>query len=168
MTDFAVLNSTDSYVLTNATVSTFVTDGIDQISESEDLARIDIRVENAKFTQFATARSLDQGTEPNIDLDGGMVLPTLVDCHTHLDKGHIWPRRPNRDRTFGSTLNATFEDRATSWSGEEVRRHMDFALRCAYAHGTSLIRPHIDSLPPQNEISWPILCEVVQDWSDRI
>ena len=33
------------------------------------------------------------------DLDGGLILPCFVDIHTHLDKGHIWPRKANPDGT---------------------------------------------------------------------
>ena len=33
---------------------------------------------------------------------------------------------------------------------------MDFALRCAYAHGTKAIRTHLDSVAPQETISWPV------------
>ena len=32
-----------------------------------------------------------------IDGRGGIVFPAFVDCHTHIDKGHIWPRKPNPD-----------------------------------------------------------------------
>ena len=34
------------------------------------------------------------------EMDGRMVLPCFVDCHTHIDKGHIWPRTPNPDGTL--------------------------------------------------------------------
>jgi cytosine deaminase len=30
-----------------------------------------------------------------VDMGGAMVFPAFVDMHTHLDKGHIWPRSPN-------------------------------------------------------------------------
>ena len=36
----------------------------------------------------------------------GIVLPTFTDAHTHLDKGHIWPRRRNPDGSFASALLA--------------------------------------------------------------
>jgi cytosine deaminase len=45
---------------------------------------------------------------------------------------------------------------------------MDFSLRSAYAHGTALLRTHIDSLPPQQAISWPVLAETRAEWRGRI
>src|SRR3569623_1155343 len=45
---------------------------------------------------------------------------------------------------------------------------MDFPLRCAYAHGTAALRPHLDSLPPQDEFSWAGCDETRDRWNGRI
>jgi len=45
---------------------------------------------------------------------------------------------------------------------------MDFALRTAYAHGTVLLRTHIDSQPPQHSISWPVFADMRARWAGRI
>jgi cytosine deaminase len=45
---------------------------------------------------------------------------------------------------------------------------MDFALRCAFAHGTAAIRTHLDSAPPQHEISWAVFDRVRARWAGRI
>lgn len=103
-----------------------------------------------------------------IDMKGQMVLPALVDMHTHLDKGHIWPRQPNPDGSFDGALGATGADREANWSPHDVRARMQFALDCAYAHGTKAIRTHLDSVPPQELISWPVFDEMRADWKGRV
>ena len=103
-----------------------------------------------------------------LDARGGMILPAFTDMHTHLDKGHIWPRSPNPKGDFDSALATVAADRSERWSAEDVRRRMDFALRCAYAHGTRSIRTHLDSVAPQHSISWPVFREVRSDWRGRI
>lgn len=103
-----------------------------------------------------------------IDMKGCMALPALVDMHTHLDKGHIWPRNPNPDGTFDGALAAVGGDRETNWSADDVRARMQFALECAHAHGTKAVRTHLDSIPPQDEISWAVFEEVRADWKGRI
>ncbi|MEO1494558.1 MAG: cytosine deaminase [Pseudomonadota bacterium] len=108
------------------------------------------------------------GVGETVDMKGAMVFPCFVDMHTHLDKGHIWPRKPNPDGSFMGALTSVGEDREARWSAEDVRRRMDFALRCAWAHGTRAIRTHLDSIPPQHEISWPVFREVREDWAGRI
>ncbi len=103
-----------------------------------------------------------------IDLDGGMVWPCFVDLHTHLDKGHIWPRAGNPDGGFVTAAANVQSDRAAHWSADDVYRRFDFGLRCAYAHGTAAIRTHIDSLPPQAAISWPVFRRLRDEWAGRL
>ncbi|MBN9307601.1 MAG: cytosine deaminase [Devosia sp. 67-54] len=105
---------------------------------------------------------------PGRDLEGGLVLPAFVDMHTHLDKGQIWPRKPNPDGTWIGALLAVQTDRDGLWSKADVGRRMDFALRTAYAHGTAAIRTHLDSIPPQQLISWDLFAEVRDAWRGRI
>jgi cytosine deaminase len=59
-------------------------------------------------------------------------------------------------------------DRQRRWKADDVERRMDFALRSAYAHGTAAIRTHIDSLPPQHEISWDVFERMRDRWAGRI
>jgi cytosine deaminase len=88
--------------------------------------------------------------------------------HTHLDKGHSWPRQRNADGRFMSALTAVRADREAFWTASDVARRMEFSLRCAYAHGTRAIRTHIDSIPPQDAISWPVFEAMRAAWAVRI
>jgi cytosine/creatinine deaminase len=103
-----------------------------------------------------------------IDMKGAMVLPAFVDMHTHIDKGHIWPRSPNPDGTFMGALTAVRHDSAARWTAADVRTRADFSLRCAYAHGTRAVRTHLDSAAPQDAISWPVFDELRAAWEGRI
>jgi cytosine deaminase len=102
------------------------------------------------------------------DMDKGLVLPAFVDIHTHLDKGQIWPRKENPDGTWLGALIAVGEDRLANWAAADVERRFDFALRSAYAHGTAAIRTHLDSAPPQHEISWALFEKMRDKWAGRI
>ncbi len=103
-----------------------------------------------------------------IDMGGAMLFPAFVDMHTHLDKGHIWPRAPNPDGSFMGALTTVGMDREAHWSAADVAARMDFALRCAFAHGTRAIRTHLDSRTPQDDISWPVFREMRDAWAGRI
>ncbi|MEP3298728.1 MAG: cytosine deaminase [Pseudoruegeria sp.] len=105
---------------------------------------------------------------PSTDLAGRIITPTFVDCHTHLDKGHIWGRHPNPDGSFAGALDAVATDTAANWSADDLTTRMDFALRCAYAHGTSALRTHIDSQVPQAATSWPVFEHMRDKWAGRI
>ena len=110
----------------------------------------------------------DRDDLPGVDMGRAMVLPCFIDMHTHLDKGHIWPRSPNPDGSFMGALSTVAADREANWTAEDVRARMDFALRCAYAHGTRAIRTHIDSIAPQDTISWPVFAKLREEWAGRI
>jgi cytosine deaminase len=129
------------------------------LGEAGDLVRTDISIADGRITE---ARHTE------VAMGGAMVFPAFTDMHTHLDKGHIWGRAPNPDGTFMGALTTVGEDRAANWTPEDVRTRMEFSLRCAYAHGTRAIRTHLDSIPPQDGISWPVFAEMREAWAGRI
>jgi cytosine deaminase len=154
-----------SVLLKNATVPTSVHLGADS---GEPLQKLDILIENGEITAIHPAGGpVPAGTVVH-DMDNGLVLPAFVDLHTHLDKGHIWPRRPNPDGTWLSALLSVQHDREMSWAAADVQRRMDFSLRCAYAHGTAAIRTHLDSSPPQHGITWALFEKMRERWAGRI
>jgi cytosine deaminase len=60
------------------------------------------------------------------------------------------------------------DDRAARWSAADLSRRMDFSLRSAYAHGTKALRTHLDSIAPQETISWPVFEDIRERWAGRI
>jgi len=155
------------YVLTNARVHASLAAGIGTHADGEGFALVDIAVSEGKITGIAARQ--DRPPPPRaVDLKGRIVMPCFVDCHTHIDKGHIWPRRPNPDGTFMGALDATGTDRLVHWNARDVARRMDFSLRCAYAHGTRAMRTHLDSVAPQETISWPVFEQMRETWRGRI
>src|SRR5690349_16151711 len=79
--------------------------------------RVDIGIADGKIASIAAPKA-----GPGRDLDGGLVLPALVDIHTHLDKGHIWPRKENPDGTWEGALSAVSTDRVGRLSAADVSR----------------------------------------------
>lgn len=139
----------------------------DAVADRDGLVALDVDVADGVVAAVAPAGAT--GTEfPVLEADGGQLWPGFVDMHTHLDKGHIAPRAPNPNGSFDGALATVGADRAANWSADDVAARMDFSLRCAYAHGTTAVRTHIDSDPPQGAISWPVFAEMRDRWADRI
>jgi cytosine/creatinine deaminase len=133
------------------------------------LALVDLDIESGRVTGISAAGSAPAPDDAAlIDQDGGQVWPGLIDLHTHLDKGHIWPRAANPDGTFDAALQAVRADREANWSTDDVRARFEFGLRCAFAHGTVGVRTHLDSPPPQHGITWPLFGDLRAEWADRI
>ncbi|MDU0358835.1 cytosine deaminase [Rhizobium sp. 25PS6] len=154
------------FVLSNATLPAVAVVGFDAPAV-EGLVKADIVITDGMIAAIRPA-----GAAPadyaRTDLKDGMVWPCFADIHTHLDKGHIWPRQANPDGSFMGALDAVRADREANWSAADVKRRMEFSLRSAYAHGTSLIRTHLDSLAPQHRISFEVFSEIRDAWKDRI
>ena len=129
------------------------------VGKDDDLVVTDITIDGDRFS--------DRGGK-DIEMNRSIILPCFVDMHTHIDKGHIWPRASNTDGSFMGALTTVGADRSANWSADDVRTRMEFSLKCAYAHGTRAIRTHIDSLAPQDEISWPVFAEMRDKWKGRI
>ncbi len=155
------------YVLANARLHRSLMPGFVADFDEDGFALADVAVADGRITGIAEREERPMPPRA-VDLAGRIVLPAFVDCHTHIDKGHIWPRSRNPDGSFAGAIVRAGEDRTRRWNGVDVVRRMDFALRCAYAHGTRALRTHIDSIPPQETISWPVFEEMRERWRGRI
>lgn len=153
------------YKLSRARLHASLTPGLSAPADTDGFVLADLSVADGKV---ASISAHNPAIPPAIDLAGRIVLPCFVDCHTHIDKGHIWPRKPNPDGSFMGALMSVGDDRAARWSAADVTQRMDFSLRSAYAHGTKALRTHLDSVAPQEAISWPVFEEMRQRWAGRI
>jgi cytosine/creatinine deaminase len=166
MSFLSIPPSLTSYRLANARVPVCLIADVAQLTPDADgLAPCDIVIDNGRIAAIGPASA---GDLPRFDLDRGIMLPRLVDVHTHIDKGHIWARAQNPDGTHMGARMTVMADREAHWSRDDVQKRMDFALRCAFAHGTGALRTHIDSYPKQTPISWPLFAEMREHWKGRI
>ena len=166
---FVTVPARDACWLRNATVpAAFLTDLPAGVPVSPDgLAVVDVAIRDTRIAAVVAAGASEGGGDA-VDLRCSQVWPCLIDVHTHLDKGHTWERAPNPDGTFGGALRTVVADRTAHWSAEDVRRRMDFGLRCSWAHGTKAIRTHLDSFGPQAAITWPVFEGLRKEWAGRI
>lgn len=169
MNAFAKTPDARDYWLTNAQVSACLLGEIPEGAPAcdDDLFAVDLYISDGVIKAVEPAGTAPPEI-PALDLDGGQVWSGHVDLHTHIDKGHTWPRAQNPDGTHEGARTAVQSDRNQSWDAEDVRRRMEFSLQAAYAHGTRAIRTHIDSIPPQPDLSWPVFAEIRDAWASRL
>ncbi|XOC83077.1 cytosine deaminase (plasmid) [Microvirga sp. M2] len=160
------------YVLGNVRLDPSTMEGCLTPAAGADFVLADLTVEAGKIARIAAARPASgrsgQDDAPVVDIGGQVALPLFVDCHTHLDKGHILPRTGDVDGAFATALSAAKADREANWSSDDLLRRMDFSLRCAHHYGTRALRTHLDSQPPQDAVSWPVFRELREQWRGRI
>ncbi|MGD1899381.1 MAG: cytosine deaminase [Phormidesmis sp.] len=173
---FARIPQSDRYWLCNGQVlSGLLPDSVGSALSHghEDLLAVDVEIKDSLVNAIAPAGTYREiaGIEPAhpcVDLNSGLIWPCFVDMHTHLDKGHIWPRSPNPNGTFGGALTTVKEDSECHWRAEDVYRRAEFGLKCSYAHGTQAIRTHLDAFDQQADISFGVFNQLRQEWADRI
>lgn len=170
MTQSLGIPDTGSFLLRNATVPSSLVDGLptDVQLDEDGLISLDIEIRDGRIIDLSATANPPTRESPSVDLDHSMVWPCFADLHTHIDKGHIWPRRRNPDGSRDGALASTKQDRVANWSASDIHARMNFSLHAAYAHGTAAMRTHIDSSPPQHDISWPVMAEIRKIWADRI
>ncbi len=139
-----------------------------QILDREGLVSVDIEINDGKVFSLQAIGGERQDDVPTVDVRSGLIWPCFVDMHTHLDKGHIWPRSPNPEGTFSGALVTVQQDSAERWHAEDVYRRMEFGLKCSYAHGTQAIRTHLDAFDAQGEISFEVFRHLRETWASKI
>lgn len=163
--DRSAFPRSEAFVLANARVPRCVLDAHLRFA-GEDLIKVDIVIAGSSIVAITPAGVVEHGLH-GTEIDSGMVLPCFTDMHTHLDKGHICSRTSNLDGTFSGALEAVRRDRSF-WSIDDVMMRMEFALRCAFAHGTHLLRTHLDCRPASYHAVLTAFSEVRNRWRDRI
>jgi cytosine/creatinine deaminase len=140
--------------------------GFAMSADAEGVVAADVLIDDGKLVRIERPdRDRRDGTR--VDLGGRQVWPMLIDIHTHLDKGHSVERSPNSDGSFHNARLGAAADRR-HWTVADVRRRMDFGLRCAYTHGVSAIRSHIDTYNETIDRNWQVLREMREEWRGRI
>ena len=132
--------------------------------DAEGLVRCDLRIAAGRVVAITFA----SGGLDGIDMDGGQVWPCLIDAHVHLDKTQIWSRAANPDGTHVGAAASVGADRTARWSEADIAARFNFALECAYAHGTAAMRTHIDSYGPAAANGWRVFRRLRTAWQGRI
>lgn len=145
----------------------FVAGAIAHDWQGHDQVCLDFIIDDGRIAGILPGGSAHQA--PVFDADGGQAWPPFADLHTHLDKGQIWPRASNKDGTIEVARAMVRADTLANWKAQDVEARFEFALKAAYAHGTSAIRTHIDCfVPEQAPISFGVFRELRDRWAGRI
>lgn len=155
-----------TYALRNVRAPACLLAGSRVSSRSDGLVDLDLIIGGERIAQIAPAGSAPAELGP--DLGRAIVWPGFADIHTHLDKGHIWPRASNPDGAHSGARPTVEADRRANWSDEDVRRRMEFALACAYAHGVAAIRTHLDTWDGRAPAVFAVFDQVRRAWAGRI
>lgn len=96
-----------------------------------------------------------------------LVLPRLIEPHTHIDKAFTWQEFPNLEGTYQEALASNLREHKNR-TARKVRNRAERALKLALRNGVRAIRSHVDSLWPEAEETLKTLQALRNEWRDSI
>ena len=129
----------------------------------------DIRIANGLITDIKPSIKPAASRDSNgWNLAGALVLPALVDAHTHLDKTFTLSRMGTIKPGLLGAIAAMMHDRS-SWTPLDVEQRATQALQWAYNAGVNHLRTHCDwweagSVP----MAWDVLGQLAHEWRGRL
>ena len=128
---------------------------------------LDVSVVDGKILSVAQSTS-NPSNLPIWDVQGALVLPLLVDAHTHLDKTLTRSRMGDITPGLLGAIQAMMADRV-QWTPEDVYDRANQGLTWAYAAGVQHLRTHCDWWEPHTQpIAWQVLQDLATAWQGKI
>lgn len=115
----------------------------------------------------AVGAQLEAPGVEEIEADGGVVLPGLVDAHMHLDKSFLTDIQPYRDGTPPQKVEWTRQLKK-QFTAADVRARSLKVLNRAVASGTTAIRTNVDIDPRVGLTSLEALLQLREEVKDYI
>lgn len=131
-----------------------------------DGSRADVRLCLAVIDDVAPSLA-PQPEEIVVELDGYVLLPSLVEPHAHLDKAFLAERIPNPVGDLIGAINAMDANRHLL-TVEDIAERAERAARLMAANGVTLIRTHADANVEHGVRSIEALVAVKQRLSDLV
>jgi len=128
---------------------------------------VDVLVERGRIDQIAPRGRIRTGDHHELDADGRLLSPPLVDPHVHLDAVlTVGEPRYNESGTLIEGI-LTWAERKPSLTHADVKDRAREAIRWEVAQGTGLIRSHVDVCDP-NLVAMRALIELRDEVRDIV
>lgn len=134
-----------------------------RLADNEPL--VDIAIKDGKFAAIE-ANCSAKGAE-EIDAEGRVVIPGLVESHIHLDKALVADRKANRSGTLWEALAVTAELKPT-FTKEDIYDRAKRALLMEIAGGTTHLRAHAEFDPAGGMGGFEVTMALKQEFKHAI
>ena len=109
---------------------------------------VDVAIADGRFSAIRGRGELKGEAAQELDADGSLISPPLVDPHVHLDAAlTVGEPRFNESGTLIEGI-LTWAERKPSLTVDDVKRRAREAIHWEVAQGTGLIRSHVDVCDP--------------------
>ena len=133
---------------------------------ADDAPLVDVAIAGGRFAAIEP-RLPAQPAGGEIDADGRVLIPGLVDGHLHLEKALVMDRRPNRSGTLKEAIEVTAALKPT-FTRDDIEERAGRVLRMLVAHGTTHVRAHAEFDPAQGFTGLDTVLALKREWRDII
>lgn len=123
----------------------------------DDAPLVDVIIDNGKIQDIGPGLAATAPKE--IDADGRVLIPGLVESHLHLEKAFVMDRKPNRSGTLWEAIEITAALKPT-FTREDILERSHRAIRQLVRYGTTHVRAHAEFDPSQGFTGFDAVCEL--------
>jgi cytosine/creatinine deaminase len=130
---------------------------------ADDAPPLDLALADGRIVALGPA--LPHSANQHWDLAGRVVLPGLVDAHTHLDKTFF--EQPNHSGTLLEAIEV-WQAASPALTYASYHARATRALELAVQNGTTTLRTHVDMNAPHNLVALDAILAVRAQWRQAI
>lgn len=124
----------------------------------------DIKIVDGKITEVAQDIVNDDNSE-EMDIQGHVVLPTLIESHIHPDKAYLEERMPNVSGTLDEAMKNTAELKK-KYTYDDVYERSEKVIREAIKNGTTIMRAQPDVDPFEGTLGVEVMVDLKEKYKD--
>jgi len=134
-----------------------------RIENENDL--MDVAIKDGKIVGIEA--NIDGTAIKEINADGRVLIPGLVESHIHLDKALIADRLPNKSGTLLEAIDVTAKLKPT-FTKEDIEDRAKRALMMLVKNGTTHIRTHSEFDPSQGFSGFETVMKLKEEFRDLV
>src|SRR6201996_3444022 len=132
-----------------------------RILRDGELVDVDIAVQGERIAAVAPALAADG---PELQAEGCLVVPGLIETHIHLDKTCILDRCKIEEGTVAEAVRETAAAKR-GFTVEDVYARAQHTLERCISHGTTRMRTHVELDPGIGMIGFDAISQLARDFA---
>lgn len=125
----------------------------------------DVAIKDGKIV--AIENKIEDNASREINADGRVLIPGIVESHIHLDKALIADRLPNKSGTLQEAIQVTAKLKPT-FTEEDIYDRAKRALMMLVKNGTTHIRTHSEFDPSQGFAGFKTVMKLKEEFKDLV
>ncbi|MFF4752149.1 amidohydrolase family protein [Streptomyces sp. NPDC002514] len=134
---------------------------------ADDEPTCDILIEDGLITAVGPGLAAAAAPAEELDCQGRVVIPGLIESHVHLDKALLDRERPDTEGTLAGAIAVTGALKR-GFTPRTVRDRARAVLDSAIANGTTLLRAHPDVDPIVGLLGVEVMLELRDEYADAV